>query len=402
MSSPDSGAVHCSHEGCTEVFESKKARKEHTFQYHSSPSITYRDQPTSTVGALKRHAKKCPGFPVPDPPAAPQVDLPNKCAAPGCFRSFHTRNALAVHLYEYHSNPKVFYLGQSQSTVIERDADRYLHCRCGGYSVLTTAAILRHARTCMGIPGSGGSNSDESRIGSRNDYDRTDSLRRRSQAQASKRRKADDENGIGSSSRSGGVEYRLPEVLSVQGRGESPSSGSYNSISSYSHYAGGSSFFYDQVSSSTSVPHFNGSVSSITPPNPPHPYLSQVPPVFFSQRHHDHPHLSLPIPQPQIIGSAHVHSVHTQEQAHQVQNPIQPYGELTATNEIRSPASSSISYASNPPFGFVPGVSSIAGAMQPSSSQFEQQTTQAPDLQTQPIMLSDTTMFNYLNLTFES
>ncbi|ORY37484.1 hypothetical protein BCR33DRAFT_834588, partial [Rhizoclosmatium globosum] len=125
------------------------SRNSDTYLY--CPCNTYM---VRTVGAFKRHAKKCVGFP--DPSLTPTVEPtehPNKCTVSGCARSYSTRNALAVHVYEFHSNPKVYFKGQSDPTVIERDDERYLHCPCGGYSVLTTAAILRHARDCYGIPG---------------------------------------------------------------------------------------------------------------------------------------------------------------------------------------------------------------------------------------------------------
>ncbi|KAI9335524.1 hypothetical protein BDR26DRAFT_865907 [Obelidium mucronatum] len=168
--------IVCTHDGCQVVFESKKARKEHVFQYHSSPLIQYAEQELAvgitrhddgflycpcrkykvkTVGALKRHAKKCVGYPTIQTAQPIIVDLANKCPAIGCNRSYNTRNALAVHVYEFHSNPKVSFwnqFGGGGTVVIERDQERYLHCPCGAYSVLTTAAMLRHAKTCTGVP----------------------------------------------------------------------------------------------------------------------------------------------------------------------------------------------------------------------------------------------------------
>ncbi|KAI9334398.1 hypothetical protein BDR26DRAFT_1009694 [Obelidium mucronatum] len=180
MSQPSSDSqvqthVSCTWEGCNQTFESKKSRKEHTFQYHSSPQITFAgsqgpvgiirsddgclhcpcmDYKVRTVGAFKRHAKKCPGYPVEEqlPVFEPMIELPVKCASPGCIRSFNSKNSLAVHVYEYHSSPKVLFSNSQHAITINRDQNRYLHCPCGGYSVLTTAAMLRHAKLCDGNP----------------------------------------------------------------------------------------------------------------------------------------------------------------------------------------------------------------------------------------------------------
>ncbi|KAI8617063.1 hypothetical protein BC830DRAFT_1227865 [Chytriomyces sp. MP71] len=172
------GSIPCTVPGCSLLFHDKKQRKEHVFQYHSEPTMKFEGIPepklvprdtagflhcpcggysVHSVGALKKHARKC-GIPA-SKPARAQYD--HMCLAPSCGRSFKTRNALAVHTYEFHSSPKVQFLTRGDltgecsilSTVIQRDPEtRYLHCPCSKYSVLTTAAILKHAKVCSGIP----------------------------------------------------------------------------------------------------------------------------------------------------------------------------------------------------------------------------------------------------------
>ncbi|KAI8607342.1 hypothetical protein BC830DRAFT_1223421 [Chytriomyces sp. MP71] len=177
ISQPDHSATHSARmEGaacpvCAHTFPDKKQRKEHVFQHHSEPTVRFagvseatvvrRDaggflscecgRTVKTVGALRRHAKKCSG--------ANRVDAPrsgafaNVCAVHGCSRAFTSRNALAVHVYESHSSPKTRFMASDAVAVIPRDpVTRYLHCPCGQYSVLSTAVMLRHTKKCRGVP----------------------------------------------------------------------------------------------------------------------------------------------------------------------------------------------------------------------------------------------------------
>ncbi|KAI8835492.1 hypothetical protein BJ741DRAFT_649707 [Chytriomyces cf. hyalinus JEL632] len=172
VTSPSEPPIVCNVLGCQQVFVDKKQRKEHTFQYHSIPKVAFRNQSeplvvpraldgflhcpclryrVQTVGALKRHAKKCSGQPEFDTQTERKLtNFENKCTQGDCDRSFKTRNALAVHVYEYHSSPRVLFFGKESPTIIQRDEHRYLRCPCGSYSVLTVGAILKHAKTCTG------------------------------------------------------------------------------------------------------------------------------------------------------------------------------------------------------------------------------------------------------------
>ncbi|KAJ3232255.1 hypothetical protein HDU81_003085 [Chytriomyces hyalinus] len=103
-----------------------------------------------TVGGMKRHAKKCSGLPrtsVTNP-----EDLPFYCVVDGCEKRYKTKNALAVHVYEYHSSPKIRFIGKPAATIMQRASDGYLNCPCGSYRVITTAAMLKHVKGCDGEP----------------------------------------------------------------------------------------------------------------------------------------------------------------------------------------------------------------------------------------------------------
>ncbi|KAI8833407.1 hypothetical protein BJ741DRAFT_612024 [Chytriomyces cf. hyalinus JEL632] len=163
--------ILCATPGCDKAFDSKDARKEHQFQYHSSPRIRFRDRSEPqfikrdfdgflrcscstykvlTVGGMKRHAKKCSGMPrtcVTNP-----QDLPFYCVVDACEKRYKTKNALAVHVYEYHSSPKIRFIGKTTATVMQRASDGYLNCPCGSYRVITTAAMLKHIKGCDGEP----------------------------------------------------------------------------------------------------------------------------------------------------------------------------------------------------------------------------------------------------------
>ncbi|KAJ3258137.1 hypothetical protein HDU77_002419 [Chytriomyces hyalinus] len=164
--------ILCATPGCDKSFDSKDARKEHQFQYHSSPRIRFRDRSEPqfikrdcdgflrcscstykvlTVGGMKRHAKKCSGLPrtcVTNP-----EDLPFYCVVDACEKRYKTKNALAVHVYEYHSSPKIRFVGKTTTaTVMQRASDGYLNCPCGSYRVITTAAMLKHVKACDGEP----------------------------------------------------------------------------------------------------------------------------------------------------------------------------------------------------------------------------------------------------------
>ncbi|KAI8617065.1 hypothetical protein BC830DRAFT_1115376 [Chytriomyces sp. MP71] len=169
LASPPASPILCLQPGCDKVFDSKDARKEHQFQYHSSPRIKFsgRSDPqyikrdadgylrclcsaykVLTVGGMKRHGKKCPGTPrfaVVNP-----EELPYFCVAEGCEKRYKTKNALAVHVYEYHSSPKIRHVGQEDAKVMQRAPDGYLSCPCGAYRVITTAAMLKHCKLCDG------------------------------------------------------------------------------------------------------------------------------------------------------------------------------------------------------------------------------------------------------------
>ncbi|KAI8835491.1 hypothetical protein BJ741DRAFT_608122 [Chytriomyces cf. hyalinus JEL632] len=167
--SPPDSSILCATPGCNKCFDSKDARKEHQFQYHSNPRIRFKDRSETqfikrdadgflrcscstykvlTVGGMKRHAKKCLGYPKSS--VLNPEDLPFNCVVDHCEKRYKTKNALAVHVYEYHSSPKIRFMGESVTTVIPRSSDGYLECPCGTYRVITTAAMLKHVKGCSG------------------------------------------------------------------------------------------------------------------------------------------------------------------------------------------------------------------------------------------------------------
>ncbi|KAJ3409460.1 hypothetical protein HDU80_000989 [Chytriomyces hyalinus] len=108
LTSSSETPIVCNVLGCQQVFVDKKQRKEHTFQYHSIPKVAFRNQSeplvvpraldgflhcpclrykVQTVGALKRHAKKCSGQPEFDTQTERKLtNFENKCTQGDCDR----------------------------------------------------------------------------------------------------------------------------------------------------------------------------------------------------------------------------------------------------------------------------------------------------------------------------